>query len=92
MHGEDPRVEAHMRGTHVQGIPDRGLGERGRHKVPPEMAEPGEIVPELFDQLGGPEQLSAQETSAVLRGATRDPAQEEEVRERGHVHADRGHQ
>lgn len=92
VHGEDSRVEAHMRGTHVQGVSDRGLGERGRYKVPPEVAEPREIIPELFDQLGGSEQLGAQETATILRGAARDLAQKEEVRERGHVHTDRGGQ
>lgn len=79
-----------MRGADVQRVQDRGLGERGRHQVPPEVAEPGEVVPELPDQLDGPEQLGAQETAAVLRGAARHTEAEEEIRERGHVYANSG--
>lgn len=90
VHGEDTRVEADMRGADGEGVPDRGLGERGRHQVPPEVAEPGEVVPELPDQLDGPEQPGAQEAAAVLRGAARHTQDEEEVRERGRVHADGG--
>lgn len=90
MYGKDPRVEAHMRRADEQRVQDRRLGERGRHQVPPEVAEPGEVLPELPDLLDGPEQLGAQETAAVLRGAARDPEEEEKVRERGHVHADGG--
>lgn len=91
VHGEDPGVETDLRRADGQRFSDRGLGERGRHQVPPEVAQPGEVVPELPDQLDGPEQLGAQEAAALLRGAARDPQEEEEVRERGHVlHADGG--
>lgn len=86
VHGQDTGVEAHMRGTDEPGFPDRGLGERRRHQVPPKVAEPGEVVPQLSDQLDGPEQHGAQEAAAVFRGAAPDTQEEKEVRERGLVH------
>lgn len=81
-----------MRRADVQRVPNIGLGERGRHQMPPEMAEFGKVVPKLSDQLDGPEQLGAQEAAAVFRGAARYTEKEEEIRERGHVHADCDHQ
>lgn len=54
------------------------------------MAEPGKVIPELLDQLDGPEHLGSEEAAAVLRSAARHTEKEEKVRERGHVHADGG--
>lgn len=90
VHREDTRMEADLRGADAQGLSDRGLGKRGWHQVPPKVAELGEVVPQLPDQLDGPKQLGAQEAAAVLRSAARHTEAEEEVRERGHVHADGG--
>lgn len=90
MHGQDTRVEANIRGAGEEGVPNRGLCERGWHQVPPEVAESGEDVQELPDHLDGFEQPDAQEAAAVLRDDARHTQDNDKVRRRCRVHADGG--
>jgi len=90
VHGQDTRVEDDIQGADEEGVPGCGLGDRGWHQVPPEVAESGEVVPELPVQLDGFELPDAQEAAAVLRDAARHTQDKEEVRERCRVHADGG--